>query len=403
MKKTHATLFIPALLGMSVVVHSVHAVPNNPVAVVSVPVEDVSRQRHRIEVSVHRRAHTQSATRPQTQHSQIQQQAIIQQPLESVVTQPIQQPVVRQPVRHAPEIQQPSVYVQSVPVSIPQVRQPTMRPSAQRVPAPAPVVRPQVVQQPIMRQPVVQVPTVPVPVVRRPIVQQPTVQKQAVQKPVVQRPAPTPQIVARPAPVAQTAPVSSVKPTQHKEAVQETVIQQAVRQKPTQEKSIAQTPVVEAAPVAPSAKKSVEGLPKVTKAKKKKRIPNPFSTRTVRANPSAVVNNARRYLGARYRYGGRTYRGIDCSALVQNSFKSAGVLLPRTSRQQARKGRSVRRQALSKGDLVFFATSGGRRVSHVGIMVDSHSFIHSSRSKGVGISKLSNPYWGPRYLFARRI
>ncbi|MFV0238003.1 MAG: C40 family peptidase [Flavobacteriales bacterium] len=120
-----------------------------------------------------------------------------------------------------------------------------------------------------------------------------------------------------------------------------------------------------------------------------------------------ILSTAKTYLGTPYRYGGVSRRGIDCSAFVQKSFGPHDVLLPRVSRDQAKKGRYVSKSELEKGDLVFFATKGGGIVSHVGIVVNpdgsNSSFIHASSSKGVTVSKLNNSYWSKRYLQARRV
>ncbi|APD06655.1 putative endopeptidase [Flavobacteriaceae bacterium UJ101] len=130
---------------------------------------------------------------------------------------------------------------------------------------------------------------------------------------------------------------------------------------------------------------------------------------TTSANIKAdqILSTARTYLGTPYRYGGMSRSGIDCSAFVQKSFGPHDISLPRVSRDQAKKGHYVSKSQLEKGDLVFFATQGGGRVSHVGIIItpdgNNSSFIHASSSKGVTVSKLSNSYWSKRYLQARRI
>ncbi len=120
-----------------------------------------------------------------------------------------------------------------------------------------------------------------------------------------------------------------------------------------------------------------------------------------------ILSTAKTYLGTPYRYGGMTRSGIDCSAFVQKAFGPHDISLPRVSKDQAKKGRYVSQSQLEKGDLVFFATQGGGRVSHVGIVIKPNgrnsSFIHASSSKGVIVSKLSNSYWSKRYLHARRI
>ncbi len=111
---------------------------------------------------------------------------------------------------------------------------------------------------------------------------------------------------------------------------------------------------------------------------------------------------ARNWLGTPYRYGGSGASGIDCSAFVQSVFAEIGVMLPRTSREQAEVGSIVARTATQPGDLVFFNTSG-TGVSHVGIMVDETQFVHASTSKGVTVSSLNQEYYDARYLFSRRV
>ena len=65
-------------------------------------------------------------------------------------------------------------------------------------------------------------------------------------------------------------------------------------------------------------------------------------------------------------------------------------------------------QKAKPGDLVFFATAGGTKVSHVGIIHTINpngevTFIHSSTSKGVIISTLNEKYWNKAYLFVKRV
>ncbi len=119
---------------------------------------------------------------------------------------------------------------------------------------------------------------------------------------------------------------------------------------------------------------------------------------------STVVNTAKKYLGAPYRYGGSSVKtGIDCSAYTQLVYKEAGVSIPRTTGTQMNTGKAVAKSNLQTGDLVFFNTSG-KGVSHVGIYIGSNSFIHASTSRGVTITSLSDPYyWGSKYIGARRI
>jgi hypothetical protein len=79
-----------------------------------------------------------------------------------------------------------------------------------------------------------------------------------------------------------------------------------------------------------------------------------------------------------------------------------GLDLPRSSRQQWKSGRPVKHSQLAKGDLVFFATLGGTRVSHVGIYTGSGKFLHAPRrGRKITISSLSSTYYKTRYLGAR--
>ena len=115
-----------------------------------------------------------------------------------------------------------------------------------------------------------------------------------------------------------------------------------------------------------------------------------------------IVNTAKQYIGVPYVWGGSTPAGFDCSGFVQYVFQLHGIPLPRTSRQQWTAGKSIATSQLQPGDLVFFNTSGSG-VSHLGIWVGDGQFIHASSSRGVMISALSNSYWSPRYMGARRV
>ena len=121
-----------------------------------------------------------------------------------------------------------------------------------------------------------------------------------------------------------------------------------------------------------------------------------------------LLKEAETYIGTPYRYGGTTRSGIDCSAFVRNVFESFNKNLPRVSADQAREGVTVSTEEAKEGDLVFFATRGRGRVSHVGIVHGRNKdgvleFIHSSTSQGVMVSSLNDRYWGPKFLYVKRI
>ena len=115
-----------------------------------------------------------------------------------------------------------------------------------------------------------------------------------------------------------------------------------------------------------------------------------------------LYSQYKEWKGVRYRFGGLSKRGIDCSGLVYLTFKSKfGLKLPRTTKMQANIGKSVKKGSLKAGDLVFFKTS--YKVRHVGIYLEKGRFMHASKKKGVMISKLKEPYWSSKYWKARRI
>lgn len=109
-----------------------------------------------------------------------------------------------------------------------------------------------------------------------------------------------------------------------------------------------------------------------------------------------------RWWGVPYKYGGTTKTGIDCSSLVQTlALEAYGLKLPRTSKDQANYCKTIQRNELKEGDLVFFNTSGG--ISHVGLYLSNNKFVHASTSLGVVISDLDQKYWAERFVKAGRI
>ncbi|GAA0493845.1 MULTISPECIES: bifunctional murein DD-endopeptidase/murein LD-carboxypeptidase [Tatumella] len=117
---------------------------------------------------------------------------------------------------------------------------------------------------------------------------------------------------------------------------------------------------------------------------------------------SRIMDQYADWKGVRYRMGGDTKRGIDCSAFVQRTFREQfGLDLPRSTSGQQYTGSKISRNKLRPGDLVLFrAGSTGR---HVGIYLGNNNFVHASTSSGVMISSLNDSYWKNRYREARRV
>lgn len=128
-------------------------------------------------------------------------------------------------------------------------------------------------------------------------------------------------------------------------------------------------------------------------------------------NADKLIATAKRYMGTPYLFGAKPYpqsRKFDCSSFTQYVYGKYGVTLPRVARNQAQKGKPVSRQALRKGDLVFFAVPGrfksDKTMGHVGIYIGNGQMINTySDKKGVHIANINKGYWADQYLSARRV
>lgn len=115
-----------------------------------------------------------------------------------------------------------------------------------------------------------------------------------------------------------------------------------------------------------------------------------------------IVQEAFRYLGTPYRYGGHLPYDMDCSLLVQTVFAARGLQLPRTAHAQYDFGKPVNHANLLPGDRLYFISKSGR-INHTGIYIGNRRFIHASSRRGcVAVDKLSDPVYWPRFAGARR-
>lgn len=101
-----------------------------------------------------------------------------------------------------------------------------------------------------------------------------------------------------------------------------------------------------------------------------------------------LLEEANRWLGTPYCFGGSDSHCVDCSGFIQNLFANVGVVLPRTSGEQAKYGKAVELGNLGVGDLMFFGSGG--KISHVAVYAGDGKIIHSSTSRGVVREPLSN-------------
>lgn len=110
------------------------------------------------------------------------------------------------------------------------------------------------------------------------------------------------------------------------------------------------------------------------------------------------------WYGVKYRMGGTSKKGIDCSAFVQTLYQYVfGFNLLRTAGLQFGESQYIKSISdLREGDLVFFRINTSR-ISHVGVYLKNNFFVHSASSKGVSIANLTNDYWHKYFAGGGRV
>ena len=119
------------------------------------------------------------------------------------------------------------------------------------------------------------------------------------------------------------------------------------------------------------------------------------------------MSYAKTFEGTRYKFGGTSKKGMDCSGLVFSTFQKNDVSLPRISKEMANEGRKISESKAQTGDLIFFKTNSSDAINHVGIITENIDgeikFIHSSTSKGVIISSLRESYYARAFEQINRV
>ena len=117
----------------------------------------------------------------------------------------------------------------------------------------------------------------------------------------------------------------------------------------------------------------------------------------------SLLETVDEWYGVRYRTGGRSKKGVDCSGFTVEVYLALyGMEIPRVSREQYRVSEKLSTTELEEGDLVFFNTNG-RGVSHVGVYLGHNKFIHASVSRGIMVNDLYENYYLKRYIGGGRI
>jgi len=120
---------------------------------------------------------------------------------------------------------------------------------------------------------------------------------------------------------------------------------------------------------------------------------------------SGIIERAMSWIGVKYRFGGADEtKGFDCAGFVRRVFSTVGIQLPRSAATQFREGCVVPLDDLQPGDLVFFRNTYKRGISHVGIYLGDHLFIHApSRNRRVTVDRLDAPYYRKHFAGGRRV
>lgn len=98
------------------------------------------------------------------------------------------------------------------------------------------------------------------------------------------------------------------------------------------------------------------------------------------ATGAAPIDEARRYLGAPYEWGGMSERGVDCSGLIHMAFRRAGIVVPRDAHEQEEEGAPVAPEEARAGDLV---TYGDASADHIAFWAGAGRILHASGREGV--------------------
>lgn len=139
-----------------------------------------------------------------------------------------------------------------------------------------------------------------------------------------------------------------------------------------------------------------------------KTLSNKFGVELTKKDNIKLYSVINSWLGVRYRYGGTTKKGVDCSGFVGAIYSEVyDKKLHRTVADIAAEDCSKIKQGnLKEGDLVFFRTDkklSKKKSNHVGIYLKDGKFAHASTSKGVEINSLNTNYYKENFVSGGRV
>jgi cell wall-associated NlpC family hydrolase len=206
--------------------------------------------------------------------------------------------------------------------------------------------------------------------------------------------------------------------TSKKQAVKKGIYKPRTQEQISEDKAVAQntaeqTKVATPKPEVKTKPATASAKPKTTAKTQKKYVVNeepdndlifPSFTNYL---GTQMINNAMNFIGVKYRGGGTTTSGMDCSGMVTAVLDIFDIKMPRSSREMAQVGEKIPLEQVQTGDLIFFKTRGKNVINHVGMVVeiigDEIKFIHSSTNKGVIISSTKEPYYKRSFAQVNRI
>lgn len=129
------------------------------------------------------------------------------------------------------------------------------------------------------------------------------------------------------------------------------------------------------------------------------------SSEKPKSKSEIVTEEAMKHLGTKYRFGGKSSKGFDCSGFTQYIFKKGEIKLARSAKEQANQGRKIELEKVEKGDLLFFGKK--KSITHVGLILSEWDeplmIIHATSSQGIVTTNLKeSKYWESKIKFAKR-
>jgi lipoprotein Spr len=109
------------------------------------------------------------------------------------------------------------------------------------------------------------------------------------------------------------------------------------------------------------------------------------------------------WYGVKYKYGGKDKAGVDCSGLTAALYLAVyKKTISSNTKDLVGEVKKIKESDLKEGDLVFFNTNG-KSISHVGVYLQNHKFVHASTKKGVMISDMNEPYFKQTYVMSGKV